>query len=139
MNPPSSGDDCSGEQTNAQINLKNVNSFNTNLDDYQPNSIDHQRAINKSTNKFTPNADYELNTPAFGLSSINTLNGGFHDESSAFGNKMEATLADIIIPEYPADCFPDNWYERFPICLEDTEFWRKWKKLRCVKFGKKNL
>lgn len=65
------------------------------------------------------------------MSSINnTINGGFHDESTIIGNKMEATLADIIIPEYPADCFPENWYERFPCCLEDTEFWRKWKKLR---------
>lgn len=129
LNPPSTGDDCSGDQSNAQFNLNNlnnVNSISTNLDE-QSNAVDQQRMINKS-NRFTPNADYE--PTMFGMSSINnTINGGFHDEETT-AHKMEANLEDIIIPEYPVDCFPEKWYERFPCCLEDTEFWRKWKKLR---------
>ena len=76
-------------------------------------------------NKFTINADYQPNL--FDMSTYNrTINGGFHDEN----DKMEATITDIIIPEYPADCFPENWYEKMPCCLEDTEFWRRWKVLR---------
>lgn len=133
LNPPSSGDDCSGpptDQPNAQLSLNNVNSYSTNLDEQFQQQQNLLELEQPAISKFTPNADYQSNN--FGaMSSVNrTMNGGFHEESAPVGDKMEATLADIIIPEYPADCFPENWYERMPCCLEDTEFWRRWKRLR---------
>lgn len=134
LNPPSSGDDCSGllaDQPNAQLALNNVNSYSTNLDE----QFQQQQQLLETPmiGKYTPNADFQSNN--FDLSSINrTMNGGLHEETGTpaggLSAKMEATLADIIIPEYPADCFPENWYERMPCCLEDTEFWRRWKRLR---------
>ncbi|KAG8197669.1 hypothetical protein JTE90_001597 [Oedothorax gibbosus] len=46
--------------------------------------------------------------------------------------KIETALsADLIEPEYPADCCPDSCYERFPFCLgEDTLWWTRWKEAR---------
>lgn len=77
---------------------------------------------------FIPNADYEPTASAD------------QNESAVAGDKLEAATADIILSEYPIDCFPEHWYERFPCCLEDTTFWRRWKKIRyvcvcvCVKY-----
>jgi hypothetical protein len=67
---------------------------------------------------FIPNADYEPTAQTD------------HNESAVGGDKLEAATADLILSEYPMDCFPEHWYERFPCCLEDTSFWRRWKKLR---------
>lgn len=72
----------------------------------------------ENQNIFIPNADYE---PTHQID---------HNESAVAGDKLEAATADIILSEYPMDCFPEHWYERFPCCLEDTVFWRRWKKLR---------
>ncbi|UYV78411.1 para [Cordylochernes scorpioides] len=42
----------------------------------------------------------------------------------------------VIIPEYPADCFPDSFYKYFPICLEeDRPIIRKWKILRTKSYN----
>lgn len=46
------------------------------------------------------------------------------------GDKIETATADVIVNEYPADCFPDKWYDKCPGCLEETPFMLKWKELR---------
>ena len=71
-------------------------------------------------NIFIPNADY------------NPRGRQNHNESAISGEKLEAATADIILSEYPMDCFPDHWYDRFPCCLEETTFWKRWKKIRYV-------
>lgn len=52
---------------------------------------------------------------------------------NASGDKIDTATADVIISEYPSDCFPDNMYQYCPWCLAETPFWIKWKdiRLRC--------
>lgn len=46
-------------------------------------------------------------------------------------DKVETATADIIVNEYPVDCFPEKWYEKCPWCLEEeTPYAAKWKELR---------
>lgn len=45
-------------------------------------------------------------------------------------DKMETATADVIINEYPSDCFPDNFYSLCPCCLEETPFLLWWKDIR---------
>lgn len=50
------------------------------------------------------------------------------DEMAA--DRIETATADVIVNEYPVDCFPDKWYDKCPWCLEETPFFIKWKDLR---------
>lgn len=50
------------------------------------------------------------------------------DEMDA--DKVETATADVIVNEYPVDCFPDKWYEKCPGCLEETPWLLRWKELR---------
>jgi voltage-gated sodium channel type II alpha len=45
-------------------------------------------------------------------------------------DKLETATADVIISEYPSECFPDSFYKYCPTCLEETPFWIKWKEIR---------
>lgn len=45
-------------------------------------------------------------------------------------DRIETATADVIVNEYPVDCFPDKWYEKCPWCLEETPWLLKWKELR---------
>lgn len=45
-------------------------------------------------------------------------------------DRIETATADIIVNEYPVDCFPDKWYDKCPWCLEETPFFIKWKEMR---------
>lgn len=45
-------------------------------------------------------------------------------------DKLETATADVIISEYPAECFPEYMYKYCPSCLEETPFWLKWKEIR---------
>nr|ABH12275.1 putative voltage-gated sodium channel [Cyriopagopus schmidti] len=59
--------------------------------------------------------------------------GGIHAEDDMDGDKIDIVSADIIIPEYPADCCPECCYARFSCCGgddESSEFWTKWKENR---------
>ncbi|XP_054160598.1 sodium channel protein para-like isoform X3 [Oppia nitens] len=51
-------------------------------------------------------------------------------------DKLETATADVIISEYPSDCFPDPLYKYCPSCLDETPFLLKWKeiRLRCYQF-----
>ena len=51
-------------------------------------------------------------------------------------DKLETATADVIISEYPSECFPEYLYKYCPTCLEETPFWIKWKeiRLRCYQF-----
>jgi hypothetical protein len=44
--------------------------------------------------------------------------------------KVETATADVIINEYPVDCFPDKWYNLCPSCMEETPLMLRWKDLR---------
>lgn len=44
--------------------------------------------------------------------------------------KVETATADVVINEYPADCFPDSWYTHCPSCTAQTPFMLRWKELR---------
>lgn len=46
-------------------------------------------------------------------------------------DKVETATADVIVNEYPVDCFPDDWYAKCPWCLEESTPWlSRWKDLR---------
>ena len=58
---------------------------------------------------------------------VNPVNVAFEEIDM---DKIETATADVILNEYPVDCFPDKWYERCPWCLEETPFMLKWRELR---------
>lgn len=58
---------------------------------------------------------------------LNGVNVAFEEVDM---DKIETATADVIVNEYPIDCFPDKWYERCPWCLEETPFMLKWRELR---------
>lgn len=45
-------------------------------------------------------------------------------------DKVETATADVIVNEYPVDCFPDDWYQKCPWCLEETPWMLRWKEIR---------
>lgn len=45
-------------------------------------------------------------------------------------DKIDTATADVIISEYPAECFPEGMYRYCPWCLDETTFWKRWKALR---------
>lgn len=45
-------------------------------------------------------------------------------------DRIETATADVIVNEYPVDCFPDKWYDKCPWCLQETPFFLKWKEMR---------
>ncbi|XP_058978191.1 sodium channel protein para-like isoform X7 [Musca domestica] len=49
---------------------------------------------------------------------------------------IHAQNDDEIIDDYPADCFPDSYYKKFPILAgdEDSPFWQGWGNLRLKTF-----
>lgn len=51
-------------------------------------------------------------------------------------DKIDTATADVIISEYPVDCFPEQMYDYCPWCLAETPFWIRWKeiRLRCYQF-----
>ena len=69
---------------------------------------------------------------------------GLDEELDEEGEGEEGPLDDIIIhsheeyilDEYPADCFPDSYYKKFPILAgdEDSPFWQGWGNLRLKTF-----
>lgn len=58
------------------------------------------------------------------------------DSNSISDAKIDVATADVIIVEYPSECFPEPMYQYCPWCLSETPFWAKWKKIRskCYKF-----
>ena len=44
--------------------------------------------------------------------------------------KVETATADVIMNEYPVDCFPDKWYNWCPSCMAETPLMLRWKELR---------
>ena len=44
--------------------------------------------------------------------------------------KVETTTVDVVMNEYPVDCFPDKWYSMCPSCMEETPVMLFWKNLR---------
>lgn len=56
--------------------------------------------------------------------------GGDVTDDMMMADRIETTTADIIVNEFPVDCFPDKWYDKCPWCLEETPFFIKWKELR---------
>lgn len=58
------------------------------------------------------------------------------DSNSVSEAKVDVATADVIIVEYPSECFPEPMYQYCPWCLSETPFWAKWKKIRskCYKF-----
>lgn len=61
------------------------------------------------------------------------MNGLLDTSGTSLNDKIDTATADVIISEYPSDCFPDNMYQYCPWCLAETPFWIKWKdiRLRC--------
>lgn len=49
---------------------------------------------------------------------------------------IHAANDDEIIDDYPADCFPDSYYKKFPILAgdDDSPFWQGWGNLRLKTF-----
>ncbi|XP_067145292.1 sodium channel protein para-like isoform X2 [Centruroides vittatus] len=45
---------------------------------------------------------------------------------------VESEASEVIISEYPADCFPEKCYQRFPFCAgnEESKFWTRYATLR---------
>lgn len=45
---------------------------------------------------------------------------------------IDANTEDVMLQDSPSDCFPDNWYKRFPFMAGDDEspFWQGWANLR---------
>ncbi|XP_061392197.1 sodium channel protein para isoform X20 [Musca vetustissima] len=62
---------------------------------------------------------------------------GEGDEGQLDGDIIiHAQNDDEIIDDYPADCFPDSYYKKFPILAgdEDSPFWQGWGNLRLKTF-----
>ncbi|KAH9506937.1 hypothetical protein DERF_011641 [Dermatophagoides farinae] len=57
-------------------------------------------------------------------------------DNSVSDDKLDTATADVIINEYPSECFPEPMYKYCPWCLDDTPFWTRWKEIRtrCYKF-----
>lgn len=49
---------------------------------------------------------------------------------------VDAATEDIILTDYPSDCFPDNCYKKFPFLAgdDDAPFWQGWSNLRLKTF-----
>lgn len=49
---------------------------------------------------------------------------------------MDANADDVLLQEYPSDCFPDVWYKHFPFLAgdDDAPFWQGWAHLRLKTF-----
>ncbi|KAH9426448.1 hypothetical protein DERP_011017, partial [Dermatophagoides pteronyssinus] len=56
--------------------------------------------------------------------------------NSVSDDKLDTATADVIINEYPSECFPEPMYKYCPWCLDETPFWIRWKDIRtrCYKF-----
>lgn len=70
-----------------------------------------------------------LDAPGFPMSAMN----GTMEASASLtgsGDKLDTVTADVILSEYPADCFPEKMYKYCPCCLEETPFLMKWKEIR---------
>lgn len=67
------------------------------------------------------------------------MNGALEASVTSINNsneKMDQATADVIISEYPAECFPEHMYKYCPSCLDETPFWIRWKEIRtsCYQF-----
>lgn len=67
------------------------------------------------------------------------MNGALEASVTSINNsneKMDQATADVIISEYPAECFPEHMYKYCPTCLDETPFWIRWKEIRtsCYQF-----
>lgn len=49
---------------------------------------------------------------------------------------IDAATEDIILADYPSDCFPDTCYKKFPFLAgdDDAPFWQGWGNLRLKTF-----
>ncbi|XP_059479446.1 sodium channel protein para isoform X5 [Neocloeon triangulifer] len=49
---------------------------------------------------------------------------------------LDANADDVLLQEYPSDCFPEIWYKRFPFLAgdDDAPFWQGWAHLRLKTF-----
>ncbi|XP_059223536.1 sodium channel protein para isoform X6 [Stomoxys calcitrans] len=64
------------------------------------------------------------------------------EEGEGDGDQLDGDIIihaqndDEIIDDYPADCFPDSYYKKFPILAgdEDSPFWQGWGNLRLKTF-----
>ncbi|RWS27873.1 uncharacterized protein B4U80_02113 [Leptotrombidium deliense] len=52
------------------------------------------------------------------------------DADAVDANENEMAVENVDLSEYPADCFGESFYQRFPCCLEETPFWDRWKRIR---------
>ena len=70
------------------------------------------------------------NPPGGDGNSIHNTNKSLSASETAIQERMETATADVIISEYPAECFPEHMYKYCPWCLNDTQFWARWRELR---------
>lgn len=49
---------------------------------------------------------------------------------------IDAATEDIILADYPSDCFPETCYKKFPFLAgdDDAPFWQGWANLRLKTF-----
>lgn len=65
-----------------------------------------------------------------GIMMSGTMNGSTSKLGTGDDDKIDTITADVIISEYPKECFPEHLYKYCPCCLQDTPFWAKWKEIR---------
>lgn len=89
----------------------------------------HQSHHNNQPNDLNRFDDVICDTDADGDvdEAVNPVNVAFEEVDI---DKIETATADVIVNEYPVDCFPEKWYECFPWCLKETPFALKWRELR---------
>uniref|UniRef100_A0AAN0LJ60 Multifunctional fusion protein n=3 Tax=Arthropoda TaxID=6656 RepID=A0AAN0LJ60_9ACAR len=117
-------DNESVDSIDSQIDKINVYKENVNQEEYTQNMKLLDQRSNKKLNLDSNSEICKIN---------NIANNSFLEEEST-NDKLETVTADIIISEYPVDCFPETWYEKFDCCMKDTSFWQKWRNIRCKSY-----
>lgn len=108
------------------------------------NHSGQELALTLNPDQLEGNEVFSLEVPrGYGIGQISSfspqMNGALDASGSSLngsGDKLDTATADVIISEYPAECFPDHMYNYCLCCLEETPFWAKWKEIRlkCYQF-----
>ncbi|KAF7492427.1 Sodium channel protein para [Sarcoptes scabiei] len=96
-------------------------------------SISIPNANNMKATTILPNVNLEMVHLIQNQNDLNKINGESRSDvikSIEVNGKLDAATADVVINEYPSECWPEPMYQYCPWCLDETTFWARWKTIR---------
>lgn len=134
--------DCSGDLQPEED--PGFHSSNDTMD--RMKKLEHESANNNGQAALPSNSELDENVVSisvpsgFGVNQSTPQKGngtmGSTGSVNASSDKLDTVTADVIISEYPSDCFPEPMYKYCMWCMDETPFWIKWKEIRfrCYQF-----